>query len=1075
MATVAELLGRRHAKWCWLIFIEGCALAFTTDQAIAGSGPSSWIGVDHGEREVLLGLVMPNELGFGKSEPFEGEIQEASPTVKLLDFDGRIVALFKDDEDDDILDDSLGARLSPLDDPAPATIPGPNQLPVDLWDRNVGIERIGPSGQRSWFWIWPEDEPAGHDHPIAPGLPLLKITDEPTIWAGRKVAIYSIVYDPETETWPSWDDQHDGGALRWCGTLRDVGSWSKLTHLGGQTRALDINLSSPRSWLAKSLNSNRPAKWVRAQPGLEISVEKGNHLVAFWMGIYHEGPVGTFAWTSQSIASGNTLAGLTTREEVIAKLNAIIQCALTDTDQGTVLAASNVDLGAPNPWAADSEPDEDIYPNYRDVDLILLNGVATLRIKMGTGSSNWGDVTYPGFWANLLLHTDVWAALGFDPAGQEHFWEDGAAAQIGGPDWGEAAGADILPNLQYVFFSAHTGDPGFGYSGNYKSWPAAWAHGTVTFHDEGGDIVFLSTGDFPCEGQLAQAYVVGDEIDGTLCDSAGWWVFRGVRYTEADWANETEPAEFAAVALCEWVSTDDGLRILQNNDGTAQLRVVRWEDPRRFHLPFPRFTGTWVSSVETLECTPIGVIGGTLLDFPDKAHWLPVRMMLSSGTSEFAELGPFVAASPGTQHPPDQPPVDKLAGDLEKRDLALGLPLAAVDYKSFRRAAQKLGQANALNRSMHVLHGPERADQVLKGIFKARMWAWSWKKLAGEAVHSFGALDVISPLALSDVEVTISDDDKGSTIDDLDFEPHVALRDGGPYDSFKLSGGRNFIEDELGYEIDYISNDQGRRFRHGRLEWAMEDPGLANPRLFQEPGDPQIYDWSEAARSRYSDKAGKFWARRSMVYTTVVDPIVALSIGLGTIVRVVDQRAETPQGVRGLDHLGWVCEAFLITSGKFAGCMRLSVFLQPWPVGSKRVWAPFARCYNYNTGTSLLTCSEDIAGVGSLKPGFRDVAGFVEPEESDVGGGVAQVCIFQSEDGVDYPAAFEVRADAIAVDLVANTITLDNVTGPIYADMIKWVFLDKHSNQTADWVIGRFAPNTDSDGYRAPGEKGWRL
>lgn len=1076
--SVAEILRDEDAIWAWVMFIEGCPVAFSSRPELVGSGEGSWIGTDHGAREVVLGLIVPPELPTGRSEPFEGEILEAAVTAKLLDFDGRVVELFRD-EDQDEFTDTLGASLRPSDDPAPETTVGPLGTSIDLWGRNVGIEAIGPAGERMHFWIWPSSSPPGYDHPVSDLLtakfPTLYVTDRPTIWAGRKVAIYSIVYDKDTGTWPGWEEQHEGGAMRWIGTLRDHGVWVPITHEGARTRALDLYLASARSWLGRSLNALRPPDWKLVEQGVEFTEANGR--VAVWITgeaewSENEG-INYNNYTAQSIISGNTLAGLDTVDAVVNRINNIIQCALQDEDQGmgTVLASSNVAKGGGGPW----RPDVDFaYRNFE-----LTSGGKLLRIKMKVQ-----DETAAKFVGNLVLHRDAWALLGFDVHAQSQFLsldDLGGEVPIGGPGWGsEVAGDNLVPIPGYYWFRASTMSEDGEFddnNGQWRNYPAPWEGGTVRFHELGGDLVRLAVGEFPCEDQLAAPYKIGDTISGQQVNAAGWWLFRGVRYTENDWAAGDDPVDLIQVALCEWVLTADGLGVAEDEAGSATMRIVRWEDPRRFHLPYKRFKGDWVCAVGSLECTPVAVIGGTLKHLPDKAHWLPVRLLLSSGTAVRSEAGQWVGTTGGDSHVIDQPFEDTYASDMEVRDLGIGLPRAAVDHHSFRRCASKLpgGVNSRLNRSMHVLHGPAQSELILKSIMQARMWAWTLKRQPGAAVPSFGAHDAIATLSVSDVEVVLTDDDKASPLKAMDWEPKVPLRDGGPYDAFHVDAGWDVIEGDFGFHLELLSDDHGRRFRRGQIVWAMEDRGLANPELYSGQQPPDHVKWVDDARSRFASQAGKFWSKRVFLYETIVNPRVAMELGLGTIVRVQDPRAESPQGTRGLDHLGWVVDFSLLTAKPFGGCARVVVLLQPWRVGTRGVWGPIAQALWFDTGTSKLHCSEDYFGVHKLKPTHRDVDGFTEPPYSSIGGDPARVVIRQSEDCVRYPEGFEVRADVIAVDRENNTLTLDNVTGKIYRDMFKWITLDAHSNQTSDWVLALYVPQSDLEGIHAPGQKAKKL
>ena len=1069
MTAVADLLVARHRVYAWLLAIEGVATMFTNRPEICGSGPGSWIGTDYGEREVKLGLVTPAELSYGYVWAPTGKLEEGGGSFQLVDYDGTVVELFREIEPDEDSDD-LVARLSPLDDPAPSTILGELGTPIPIWDRNVGIERIGPGGERRHFWCWPTDEPAGLDHPAGLGWPAEKITDRPVVWPGRKCTLYMIVRDTDG-TWPSWLDQHDGGAIVWWGKIRGYGEWRSVEHRGGEASALDIHVAGPTSWIQGAINGNRPATWLPISGSARISAELGNHLVAAWIGgttfiIGEYGDEGEIESNreAQTFASGNTLDGATSRQEIADKLLAIVKTMATGSDFGGVLASTN----------STYTPDGGPWANVTGRDVTIGNSGAQVGIRCEVSDFAW--------WLGLCLHVDVWATLGWDVLAQPGFLalEDTltGACPVGGENWGEAAGAAAPPTTGYYYrrFSTIADSENFDADngGAWRFHNALWPDGTVALRSQGGDYLRLGIGAQPCEGQLASPPQPGTEIDGTQCDAAGWWLFRGKRLTVEAYEAGEEPVDEIQVALCDWVATDDRLGIEVDGSGRATMIVRRWEDPRRFGVPRPRVEGTWVTVAGTLEAAPIAVIGGTLEGVLDRAYWLPVRLMLASGTATPDPV--TLTTQPGEQHPIDQVAEDKLAGDVEVRDLGLGLPRVAVDHASWRRVAGALpgGRAGALARSMHVILGPGAADQILTEICVSRGWVPTWRREAGAATPAYGAFDPLAQLSMQDVELTISDASKAAaSISPAAWRPRVQLRDAGPYDEFRLEVERHPIEGRLAREVAYTSQDPNRRHRTGKLRWEAREGGLRDPSPWVGTPLRQFYDWGDEARQRLGVVAGNYWARAVWLYTTVVDPTVAPSCWIGTVVRVTDPRAKTPQGTVGLDHIGWICEIKMHTNGALSGCKTITVALKASPVRGQKFWGPSARAYTYTAGT--LTISEDWAGAQAKRPAHDDTIGFVEPSWSDIGGGPLKVRIYQSENGKTYPAEWEVTADCIGVDADAHTLTLDNVVGKIYRDMIKWVVAAPYDEQTADWALALYMPIVDAEGYYDPASKGSRL
>lgn len=1084
MATVAQILASRSATFAWLFTIEGCPVMFTDRPELVGSGAGSWIGTTYGARRVVLGLVPPNDLQLSSSWPAESIFEEHGATMTLADFDGVVVDLFRAEDDEESTED-LWVRLAPTDDPAPETVPGALQSPVVIWDRHIGIEAIGPAGERRHFWCWPSDGPPGLDHPGGDGWAPIPITTRPIAWAGRKCCLYMLVYDPDSGTWPSWQDQHDGGALLWWGAVRDFGTWKSIELNGGRCRALDLHLSGPVSWVQGSLNNNRPQRWIPARVSAILEPARGNHLIAAWIEdsihtkLKNDGWV-TSIYNAQTFASGNDLDGLTTRAEIAERVNAIVRTMATGTDVGGILASSNATWEADLPWQG-ALGDEDLERDVR-----ILGDGTVWQIK----NEGEGDASY----LCVCMHKDVWAVFGWEPLAQG-FFEDldeswFGTCPVGGEHWGEDPQAAIAPAPGYLIGRFPTIGPGPKYAidndGDWRSHTAMWPAGTVVLGATGGDIVRLGVGVVPCEGQLVQPPPLGIEIDGEQCTASGWWLFRGPRLTREQYLAGDEPERIVQVALCDWVATSDGLGIEIDSGGWSSIRVRRWEHPHRFGLHDQRrFRGTWATAAGALEVAPIAVFCGVVQDVPDRAHHIPVRIMLSSGTATNQQFLGGIGTVPGSQHPDGQIGTDKVAGDMEVRDLGLGLPLACVDWNSFNRCAMGIagGKQGALNRSMHAVFGPAKADRIMREILSGRGWAWTWRRRLGEAVPKYGVIDPTKPLAPGDAELTIGDATKAGR--ELgDWDAIVKLRETGPFDRYKFRADRSpLAEDDWAYELLWNSADPFRRHRHGKIDWQAGDGGMRDPGPWLGTPSAALMDWTGDARERFSATLGRFWAKRLMYYTTVVDATVAHRCWIGTIVRVIDARAETPQGTRGLDHLGWIIEARQFCAGQLAGARQVTVLLQPWPVAQTRVWGPSARLLDFDAETGVATISEDWANRrGSGVLGWRDtMQPWVEPIYSEVGGAPLRVRIHQSEQGVDYPSTYAVDADVIDVDVEANTITLANLSGgdyggKIFRDMIKFVIAAPYAEQT-DWAAALFAPLTDAEGYYTldPATKGRKL
>jgi hypothetical protein len=1077
MATVAEIHAARRNVGGWVLFAEGSPYAWTTIRELAGSGASSWIGTAHGARTVLQGLVMPSELGLGETDPWAGAMIDAQPVtfgLKDLSGTGLLAQIFRESEPD-LTTDSMGERLSPLDDPAPATIAGPNQTPIDLWDRFVGIEAIGPAGERRHYWIAPDDIPPGLDHVGGIGWPPAVITDSKTTWPGTKVAIYRIVKEHDSDTYPSWDDQYAGGSLWWYGTIKGRGTFRST---GGQ-RMFSLPCLGPSSWLRGSANILRPTKWH--SPAAGVILEGDRAKVAAWIEVlpHHQvndgiaSIVGT--WESQTLVSGNTFAGLTTREELAAKLDDIVQTMITGLDHGTVLGASNSVWTEPAPvadglWGATAG---------RAVTISADGSTITIQSESPTAPN-----ANRGYNIAIAMDATVWALFGFDLSGlalqREEF------TRVGGQHWGELQGDQVTPPFHYTgtFSTRESVDQPsalWANGGDPKIHVADYPSGTVTLDHQGGDDLRLAVGVALAEGQLSQPYTFGAQLDGVDVDAAGWWIFSGKLLTAAAFLAGDDPIDTIQIARCEWVKTASGDGVEIDSQGFSRLRILEngWEDPHRFGFNHDRITEPWANVLGELRCAPMGLIGGTITA-PDWRHRIIPRTLLSSGTAVFLEAGGEVTVTPGDNHPPELPPGDPWAGDVEVKDLGLGLPAAFVDALSWRDVAATLpgGSQGALNRVTYPLVGSAKIQDILIAAMGGSGLAWTSKRKAGGVVPAFGCFDPIATLTLEQVEVTLSRADMAEPMiseTDEQWRGVVELRDSGPFDRFVYSvDGDPLRPGSSNYRLEHESQDVGRRYRDSAIEWPIKDRGLRDPSRWLGTGKAPLYDFEAQGRERFAIGYGQRYGKPARIYKNTYNATYTGLIGLGTIVHIIDSTAESPDGEIGINHLGWVREAAILSKGKGNTSIRVTVELQPRAVTELKVWSPQARggVGSWDSGTSTLTVREDWAEVGG---GHEDTIGFTQPASSSHAAGALRVAIYQSESGRDFPAPLEVRADVASVDDVAHTITLSSIVGTLYRDTIKVIVAAPKDEQTAEWALALYVPITEPSGLWDGVENGDRL
>ncbi len=1077
----------------WVLFIEGLAVGFTNIVALAGAGASSWIGSGWGARTLKLGLRLPAELSYGSSDPWLSQIEASTPAaITLLDLDGTLVSLFVDDEPDETTD-TLQQRMSPLDDPAPDPGAGLDGEFITLWGRDVGIEHVGPAGQRRYFWITPDDVPPGLDHFAATGWPASHVGDTPSQWAGRKVAIYRIVRDPGSGNWPAWDDQYAGGSLWWFGTMTDRGEWTDITDGNEQGRGFTFYALCPDSWTERTANLSRPegpTGWYVPRASVLLT---GDELkVAAWIEPLDPPALGDgigdaiTRYDAHTLASGDDLTGADSADEFFTIIRDIAYTMVDGTDHGSAAAANNAAWGG-LVLSSDDTWDNGVAPRDRRRVRISNNG-RTIEIKCEPTPLDKESFPCLGFRLCIVADARVWQAAGWDINRAEFRSRSqmNGVCRVGGPDWGEAEGDQVLPHLHVMGrFSTRleseqplAAEKFWDNDGNWRTYTAPWDAGCVTLDHEGGTEVYVAIGTVRCEGQHGAAFTKGSQIDGADCDAAGWWLFRGMRLTAEQFqAGERDGTPYVGVAFCEWVSTLDGTEVEVNDEGYATIRIVRWEDPRRFSLPFDPLTEDWVNVVGVLECCPMGVLGGIAVGAPGWRHRLMVTALLSTGTSVWDTSGPIVTITPGANQPGDFI-ASETAGDIEVADLGLGIPAPFVDWESFYIAASQLpgGVGGALNRVMYSLYGSQKLSTVLRECMSGAGWSWSLMRKPGGFVPAFGCYDPLRPVQPGDVVATL----RRSAIAELGVEDGpqwrgvVELRNGGPYDDFQFEVGRCpvDVDDAEPYTLTMPSTDTGRRFRSGKIPWLVKDSGLVDPTPWLGTPQKQLYDWTGHARTRFASGIGPRLAKQQRIYRAVYNARFAGVLGLGSQVHVIDSTAETPSGTRGINHRGRVIELAIVARGTGKCSVKVAIELERKAVDEVRVWGPcaFAEVDSWDTDTSLLTISEDHLLAAN---GHDDTIGFEQPEWDTHPAVGLYVWVFESEDGETWP--YLSLYQVLAVDVDDLTLALDIIEGGLLRDTLKYVVAAPFGSQPDHWPFDLFAPATAATGLYDGVNKGMRL
>lgn len=1077
MPDVADLRARASRRHAYVLFIEGIAYAWTDEAELAGT---SWIGTAYGAgRTVIDGLVLPSG-GWTVSVDVRGGgvLEGGQMRVGLIDRDGAtLVDLFAAQTDDG---DQLGQSVTPRTPPSQmeALAGVGTSVIVDARGRDIGLERIGPAGERRYYWIIPEPG-IGLDHPVREytttdsaddELPAVYVTDGPRQFAGRKVALYEVHQDDDG-TWKSWGDTYRGGGLVWCGTLRDEGEIEDL-------RTWQISCDGMPSWLARALNSTRPS---RGYPVLsEVNLKAAERGIAVWF--------------------DRASRGLST-EQFLQHTGSFFHEDFTTTDLDAAALAARVATevqrarngGTGSTAGADGDyADSATQANALRWATFSRNSVS---IRVNDSSANFRGTMH------VCLHRKAWRALGWDLEFQRQLPHDDPRFVefvpvqhqkiLWGVDFSTLGDEVDVPGPDYWIGRFTTDKPSASENpraaertndGNNRSYTPQFVGGAYYLDGAARQQIRIGTGNSSApylDGQAGIRPIQGAQVSGTDCDTACLWLFEGVRRTDAE---EEDGEKYAQVAVCSWV--DSLGRVGVDSNGDPAIHIDGWLDPRVYGLPYRRMQDDWGVSLvqeEPLTATPLGVIGAC--DYngypgpPDLVHKTLGRLMLSTGTATSSGSSAAPVHVQGKNAVAFAELLGRI-GDYEVADHGLGIPVKHVDYGSLLEAMQGLPAfPSPLSRARYAYVGPIDSLEVIRQIMGPRGLAMGLTR--GYFGPRFAWWSIYGAWNPDDVVATID----AST--DLVAESPTAdaltasqsIRWAAPIDRFSLSYGGTLGE---GARMDTRALDPGARGRSGRVEHSVEDYGLVDPKAWegqQKPADHHskwLADWREL----HQRTAAGWYAKRHFPLSLSVRR--GLDLGVGDLVRYTDTLPASPAGEYGL--VSYLARVVSLTHKPYGEAVDVTLLVQADPPGGdgRRHFGPILRVWGYDitAGAGTLLCSSP--GVRGWEDGNwsghgynrSDVAGFGEPSWS-ITGGDCKAVIYQSFDGTTWGNAVTLVVDS--VDEVAHTCTVSSVSGTLYRDAEKFMVLRAYADQDSDsWVRVQYGVITDETGD-ALGVAGWRF
>jgi hypothetical protein len=1069
--SVSEVRLDDVAVYRYVLFVEGEPDAYTDDESggLIGTGLNSWIGNSEtaagaaggnevlGTRRVRGGLIVPQEVSFA-IEPKTGELQPAPASFQILDVDDTLSYLFASEGKDYV---QLGERIAPG-----TTALGTS---VTLYDgvattnprgQYIGIERIGPSGQRRFCPALPYTL-VGFDHAVGASLPAVQISGDPIDFAGRMVTLYRIykvrpeLDDSDPTAWALWSDAEDAGDRVWWGVLRDAGN------VGGNN-IWSIDCHGPDALTRKTLGTRSNPGWMQISADLELTDDERYVSIGFMSQTF-----GGNQFHYQGSAFSHQITVADVRSQICADINGWIEDAMDGTSVNTYATEDlfeDWEVGAGEVMEPDAGVQDDGTFHIR-------------RVPMNT---------YPGSGLQfgimcIAMHERAWRRIGWEPE-RQHLdgvaWEDLTRCRFRKLEVGAYVfelGANV-PAAGYWMAYFNTVTPGASiwdseYYANSGGGPRLWEpmHTASVFvlDNHANQVVRLigkGPADVYIEGQPTAGIESDDnEIDSNPVEMGRWFVLKGEYITKMSPAEDGQPAEVDEtetayfVAKGEWI---EGTRYgeLSEGDGVVPaLYLSYFEAPRAwgFHNEFisnshtGKLKAPWAGKVEgqgIIEITPLHAYHYERYTKPfEVAPSVWLNVMLSTGSAEGYDAAHDAGGTfAGGENQPVSPGLTFM--DCELADMGCGVPYQIVQTPSEIYAAFDTvngGAEGALNRVRYGYIGPYQSREVLESLMRPRLLCWS---LHGK---SFGVFK-LGPVSAEDADIEILEDDLyGDPLDPTTVIPVQALRATGQLDRVDLAYRMNPAEGKTELAAKFPALDPGARARTGELVESVTEHGLCPPWFGSGQADVTgVEPWGELFRTLWAKDAAAFFAKRHYTLELTVSRPKGQDAMPGTSVAITNPWPVNPRGGRGITSATGRVLAATHNLRDCSARLQCIVF-----AGQPVVHYSPAVLIGQVVGTSVTWY--DYTDVDA------DGRGFVEPDWSDTGGEM-QVDLYQRT-GLTWAVAFS--AGVVSVDLATRTAVLDAAPGSaILRDKDTWMVARSWSDQNAnEWPRALYGVQADTD------------
>ncbi len=977
--TVAELEVSQHVEQAYVLTIDGISIGFTTDDsaALTGSGGSSFIGraeADLGEtvggRELRRGLIVPQELELGGDLSYIG-LDRTTARFSVLDEDGEIARLFSMSGEEP---EELTSRLAPYTSPAPATIDG-----VTVRDRHIGIERIGPNGERRMFPYLVGEDLVGLDHngDSDGALVPASVSQRPLFHEGRPVALYRVYRDPSAQfttgsnAWPSLSNYRP----IWVGKLRDAG------RVGAEGR-FELECTGPESLLERVIGVPRGESFevvtdLSFTPGVDDQISIYCATIPGWQNTGDNASIPSDPRQGRQWTSLTQTSYLSLRNEIHDLVQDTVNGVGTDYELGETTLA--LDRGGDAGFSGSDF--------YVQMDLYSTGEIYGHRIR-------------------IAMHRRTWLALGFDPIQQSHngqlliteiedeqdivFWKAPPAGQPYFPTESNIAGQmGVVPGNDYWVGMFTTIPPG------YNPYDIAESEVTTGEHDNGGsprlhrplyDTDSLPNTIQPNGGQVIripagsspplynQPHVPrSGSIGGASTTAAGYFLIKGkirkiVDESTSGQLEIEESEDYGIVARCSWIEVEDYFAQAFTSV-SPQLYIEQIHDARDFGYPYRPFQGEWASTTLTAQQIFTTALG-TAITRADRVDQQLSSILRSTGGS----TGPNGAGI--IQQGGNQGTATGFFGDIYAAHMGLAVPSYLMPSQSEIAAsvneALPSGIAGSLARGRFSTEEPVDSRTLMEGLLAPRGLRIGFD---GGRFSIYRLPDPGTPT------VDIFESDLyGKMGDPASAIPEQQSRAIAPVDAWVF---RQSEDHRIG------ARDPGAALRRGGNVEDVETLALLDPELYaSHPTErPDAAGWRLEARNLFGDTLARFYARRHNKVTVTVSRPKASQLYPGTSVRLSNPWPVAADGTRGLS--GVVGRVLRVRHKTGNGAAEVEILVyegqdRPLPVYAPALWISAVSGLNLTIDTSA-----------EVDQRVNSTVGWTQPSWSSAGSGDAVAALWR--------------------------------------------------------------------------------